>query len=140
MANTKARRWLRAGLVVITVIQGLVGAWQLLLPRSFYDDFPLPSHPWVAMLPPYNAHLVVDTGAQNLAMAVMVGMAAVGMQWALVRAVLVGSVIFGAAHLLFHVSHLQHFPPVDAAAQTAALGAWLVLVTAMLVLAVRRSE
>lgn len=137
--NTKALGWLRSGLIVIAVVQGVVGAWQLLLPQSFYHDFPLPGHPWVAMLPPYNAHLLVDTGAQNVAMAVMVGIAAAGMHRALVRVALVGSAIFAVAHFVFHASHLQHFPPADAVAQTVGLGAWLVLVAAMLALALRRS-
>ena len=137
--NTQARGWLRSGLIVIAVVQGATGAWQLLLPRSFYDDFPAPGHPWVAMLPPYNAHLLVDTGAQNVAMAVMIGIAAAGLHRALVRAVLIGSAIFAVAHFVFHASHLQHFPPADAVAQTVGLGAWLVLVAAMLVLAMRRS-
>ncbi|MBO0851497.1 MAG: hypothetical protein J2P20_18700 [Pseudonocardia sp.] len=136
--STKARGWLRSGLIVIAVAQGAVGMWQLLLPRSFYDDFPLPRHPWVAMLPPYNAHLMVDTGAQNVAMAVMVAIAAATMHRTLVRAALVGSAIFAVAHFVFHSSHLQHFPPADAVAQTVGLGAWLVLVAAMLVLAMRR--
>lgn len=58
----RGRAWPRASLVAVTVIQAGTGAWQLLLPRSFYDDFPLPEHPWVAMLPAYNEHLMRAVG------------------------------------------------------------------------------
>ncbi|MGH3625248.1 MAG: hypothetical protein ACRDQ5_26255, partial [Sciscionella sp.] len=35
-----ARAWPRCGMATV---QGALGAWQLLLPRSFYDDFPCPA-------------------------------------------------------------------------------------------------
>lgn len=131
------RTVLRAGLVLLALVQGAVGAWQLLLPRSFFDAFPLPSHPWVALLPPYNEHLMVDVGAADVAMAVMVGVAAVSMQRTAVCTVLTGAVVFETLHFVFHATHLEPFPPADAVAQTAALAAWLALVIGMCVLGFR---
>jgi len=55
--SARDRPTLRAGLVFFTLVQTLVGGWILLSPRSFYDDVP-----WVAMLPPYNQHLMTDLG------------------------------------------------------------------------------
>jgi hypothetical protein len=49
------------------------GAWPAGWPRSFYDDFPWPGHPWVAPLGAYNEHLLRDFGGMNLAMAVVFG-------------------------------------------------------------------
>jgi hypothetical protein len=63
-----ARTWLRTGLIILAVYHLVLGVWTLFLPRSFYDDFPAPGHPWVALLPPYNEHLLRDFGALNLAM------------------------------------------------------------------------
>ena len=61
------RGWLRGGLLVLAVSALTVGLWALLVPRSFYDDFPLPGRAWVSTLGPYNEHLVRDVGALNLA-------------------------------------------------------------------------
>ena len=47
-----ARGWLRAGLVFLAIAQGVAGVVQLLLPKVFYQDFPIPAHPWVSRLPP----------------------------------------------------------------------------------------
>jgi hypothetical protein len=116
-----ARWWLRAGLVFLTVLQGAAGAVQLLLPKVFYDDFPSRTHPWVAMLPPYNEHLMRDVGAGSLAYVVALGVAAVTMNRLMVRTALAGSLVFAVPHLLFHATHLARFPPFDAVAQTVIL-------------------
>ena len=34
--------WLRAGLLLLASAPLVVGMWTLLVPHSFYDDFPLP--------------------------------------------------------------------------------------------------
>lgn len=130
-----ARAWLRAGLVLVTVLQASAGAWQLLLPRSFYDDFPLPGHPWVALLPAYNEHLMRDVGAVNLAMAVVVGVAAVSMERRLVRTAMAANLVFGGPHFAFHATHLEHFPPADAIAQTTVLAITLGIPVVLLILA-----
>lgn len=129
-----APRLVRFGLVVIAIGQAVGGSWQLFAPRSFYDDFPLSSHPWVSLLPSYNEHLMVDAGAQNLAMGMMVCVAAVLMQPNVVRTVLAGSLVFNALHFGFHATHLAHYPTVDAASQTVALTVWLVIVAGLLAL------
>jgi hypothetical protein len=57
--------WLRAGLILYLAVTALVGVWAALWPRSFHDDFPWPGHPWLALLPVYNEHLIRDFGAMN---------------------------------------------------------------------------
>src|SRR3712207_2072212 len=56
--------WLRAGLLLLASAPLVVGMWALLVPHSFYDDFPLPGRNWVSTLGPYNEHLVRDVGAE----------------------------------------------------------------------------
>lgn len=129
------RAWLQASLIVLTVLQAGAGAWQLLAPRSFYDDFPLPGHPWVAMLPPFNEHLMRDVGSLNLAMAVVLGVAAVSMERRFVLVALTAELVFALPHMLFHITHLEHFPPVDAIAQTTVLAVTTAVLIALLVLA-----
>src|SRR3712207_9286787 len=71
------RGWLRGGLLVLAVSALTVGLWALLVPRSFYDDFPLPGRAWVSTLGPYDEHLVRDYGALNLALGILLAVAAV---------------------------------------------------------------
>ncbi|MFL6077047.1 MAG: hypothetical protein ACJ73S_26945 [Mycobacteriales bacterium] len=130
--------WLRAGLAFLAAAQGLVGLVQLLLPRVFYDDFPARSHPWVAMLPPYNEHLMRDVGALNLATALVLAVAAVHPETVLVRTALAAALMFAVPHLAFHVTHLEHFQVGDAVAQTAALAVGVLIPAALLALTRRR--
>ncbi|GAA0408468.1 hypothetical protein Acor_71740 [Acrocarpospora corrugata] len=108
-------------MAVLFLYHFVLGVWPLLLARSFYDSFPLPGHSWVALLPPYNEHLLRDFGGLNLAMVVVVGAAAVFMERRIVLTALVADIVAGVPHMIFHVLHLQHFPPVDAISQSIAL-------------------
>jgi hypothetical protein len=69
--------WLRAGLLLLASAPLVVGMWTLLVPHSFYDDFPLLGRDWVSTLGPYNEHLVRDVGALNLALGVLLASAAI---------------------------------------------------------------
>ena len=113
--------WLRV--VLYLVVTALVGVWAALWPRSFYDDFPWPGHPWVAPLGAYNEHLVRDFGAMNLAMAVVLGVAAVTLDRRLAATALAAYLVFALPHLAFHLQHLEPFGTVDAVAQVVTLAA-----------------
>jgi hypothetical protein len=128
-----SRAWLRTGLIVLGVYHLVLGAWTLFLPRSFYDTFPAPGHPWVALLPPYNEHMLRDFGALNLAMAVVLGSAAVSMERRLTFTVLAAAIVVEVPHMIFHAAHLQHFPPADAIAQTILLGVVMAIPIALLI-------
>ncbi len=128
-----ARRWLRAGLVLLAVSYGLGGVVQLFLPKVFFDH-----GPWVARLPPYNEHLMTDIGALTLATVLVLVVAAVSMQVLLVRTALAACLMFGVPHFVFHATHLTHFPPADAAGQAVVLGIGIVLPLALLALSARR--
>lgn len=126
------RIWLRAGMWFLTVTQVGVGLWQLLLPRVFYDVGPVPGHAWVALLPPYNEHLMRDVGALNLSVAVVLVVAAVTLERRLTRIALVSYLVFSLPHFVFHTTHLQHFPPGEAVGQTIALAIAVLLPVALL--------
>ena len=113
--------WLRVGLILYLPVTALVGMWAALWPRSFYDDFPWPGHPWVALLPAYNEHLIRDFGAMNLALAVVFGVAAVTLDRRLAATALAAYLVFALPHLLFHLQHLEPFGTVDAVAQVVTL-------------------
>jgi len=122
---------------VLAATQFLVGLWSLAAPASFYDDFPYGGTPWVALLPPYNEHLVRDHGAGTLALGVALALAA----WWLDRRVVITAVAafltFTVPHTVFHSLHLAHFPLADAVAQQAGFAVEIVLAVAVLVLVTR---
>lgn len=110
------------------MLQGVVGVWALLAPASFYASFPVSGHAWVALLPPYNEHLIRDVGALNLALAVPLTVAAVTGRW-LLSVVAIGSLaVFAVPHAVYHALHLEGFSTFDAVAQTAGIGLQLALV------------
>jgi hypothetical protein len=98
----------RLGLALLALGQLSVGAWALLDPRGFYEDFPGGGQHWVAALPPFNEHLVRDVGAAALAFAVLAAVAAVLAQRTLT--IVTASVLLVGAvpHLAFHAAHAGH--------------------------------
>lgn len=121
------RGWLRAGLVVLAALQAFVGLVQFFLPSVFFFDFP-----WVALLPPYNEHLMRDVGALTLALALVLGVAAMRLEPVLVRTALAADMMFAVPHFVFHVLHLAHYPPAGAITQTLALAIVMVIPAALL--------
>jgi hypothetical protein len=130
----RPRLWLRVGLVLYLGVTALVGAWAALWPREFYDDFPWPGHPWVALLPAYNEHLIRDFGGMNLAMAVVFGVAAAPLDRRLATTALAAYLVFALPHLIFHLDHLEPFGAVDAVAQVVTLVVALLLPLPLLAL------
>jgi len=122
----------RAGLAFLALVSAVTGAWALGAPASFFATFPAPGHPWVALLPPYNEHLVRDVGAFNLSFALLFAWAAFSLERRLVQAALVAYLAYAVPHLIYHVGHLAHFPPRDAAAQTLSLLIVVVIPCALL--------
>jgi hypothetical protein len=130
---------IRAGLIFLAVAQGFVGLVQLFAPRTFYEDFPLPMTPWVSLLPPYNEHLMRDVGALTLAYVLVLAAAAIWLERRLVQVALAANLVFTVPHLVFHVTHLDHYPTGSAIGQTIALG-FGVLIPAVLLALTRRME
>ncbi|MEU7480975.1 hypothetical protein AB0A63_33710 [Lentzea sp. NPDC042327] len=130
---------LRAGLAFLAVVQAVIGVWPLAAPQSFYDNFPLPTNPWVSYFPPFNEHLLRDFGSLNLALCVMLVFAAVTLERALTQAVLVGYLVFAVPHMTFHLFHLEHMLVADRIGNVVSLAA-AVLVPLVLLPLTRRIE
>ena len=119
---------------------GLIqGGWAYFWPNSFYEDFPVDGAAWVSTLGPFDDHLITDIGAALLGLGAVALVAAFRGDVAAIRAVASGFVMFGVAHLGFHLGELDHFSPASATAQVATLVA-LVLIPAALVSMTRRSR
>jgi hypothetical protein len=125
---------LRIGLLTLAAPQVVIGTWALFAPRAFYDGFPATGHAWVALLPPYNEHLVRDVGALNLAVSAVLVAAALAPHRSLATAALVAQLVYTVPHAVFHVTHLEGFPVTDAVVQTAGFAVQVVLPLVLLVL------
>ena len=116
------------------------GLWALLLPRVFYEDFPLPARQWVSTLGPYNEHLIRDYGALNLALAVLLLSAAIYLERRLVRVALVTWLVFATPHFVFHLGQTHHFSTTSNAEQLGGLGLLVVLPLVLLFLTTHRES
>jgi len=132
-----ARRVVVASLWLLAVAQGVTGAWALVAPQAFYDGFPVAGHAVVALLPPYNEHLVRDVGGLFLAVAVVLATAAVRADRASARLAAASGLVMAVPHTVFHALHLEHFPMVDAVAQTVGTVLHVVLLATVFVLSTR---
>jgi hypothetical protein len=116
------RNGLRIGLLLLAVTSISSGLWALFVPRSFYEDFPLPGWDWVSTLGPYNEHLVSDYGAMNLALGVLLVAVAVFLERRLVQVALIAWLAYAAPHFVFHLGQVHHFSLFDNLMQLSALG------------------
>jgi hypothetical protein len=120
---------LRAGIILLIVLDGIVGVWQYFFPRSFYDDFPT-----VKLDPPFNQHLLSDVGGLNIALVGVLVFAVVYLERHLVLAALTGFALYSLTHFIFHVLHFEHFSLRDAVGVGTGLGLEAVLTIALLIL------
>ena len=116
------RSGLRVGLLVLAATSIGSGLWAYFVPRSFYENFPLPGWDWVSTLDSYNEHLVSDYGAMNLAMGVLLVAAAAFRERRLVQVSLVAWLAYAVPHFVFHLGQVHHFSPFDNLMQLGALG------------------
>jgi hypothetical protein len=94
---------LRIGLAVLAVVELVVGAWNQLSPRTFYDDFPT-----VDLTPPFAEHYARDFGGATLGIGIVLAAAALMPRTVLVVPALLGVTAFGIPHFVFHLQHLEH--------------------------------
>ncbi|HEX2400523.1 MAG TPA: hypothetical protein VHJ79_11160 [Mycobacterium sp.] len=107
---------LRAGMGFLTLVELAVGLVATLAPRAFYDYVP-----WVDLAPPFAEHLMRDYGAMNLALGLVTAVAAITMDRVMVRTSLAAYLLFAVPHLLFHVTHHDHYTDSQAVGETTAL-------------------
>lgn len=127
--TTPARR---LALWTLSALGGVIGAWALFFPASFYDDFPGFGLLWISVDGPFNERLIRDVGAFYLALTAagiavalsrtLKGGRAMGIAWA----------VFSVPHLVYHLDHLHLADPVDAAVQAVALVLTLALTAPLL--------
>jgi hypothetical protein len=130
--STGRRVLVRVALGVLALAQVVVGGWALFAPERFYAGFPAAGHAWVALLPPFNEHLVRDVGSLSLAVTVVLAAAAVACTRTQVRTAVAAFALYAVPHTIFHGLHLENFGRGDAVAQMAGFGLQLLLALAAL--------
>jgi len=105
---------------LLAAVQATDGAYALLAPRSFYEDFPL-GRGWVEALPAFNEHLVRDVGSLFLATAVVLAAAAIWLERRLVIVALVSFLVFSVPHTIYHLFNLEGISAGDAIAEAVLL-------------------
>ncbi|HEU4396979.1 MAG TPA: hypothetical protein VFU54_03955 [Actinomycetota bacterium] len=131
-----APRLSRTILWALTATLVLTGGWALGAPRSFYDRFPGAGHTWVALLPPYNEHLVRDVGSLSLSLAVLTAATALMLEWRLVIVASLATLVWSTPHLAFHLGHLDGLSTADKVGQVVVLVLGVAAPLALLGLAV----
>jgi hypothetical protein len=101
------QRWFRIALGYMAVVAFEIGAWALLAPRHFYDNFPGMGRAWVSVDGPFNEHLVRDVGALNLAFFAVVSYAAVTLSRPLINAACLAALAWGVPHLIYHAFNTE---------------------------------
>ena len=96
----RSRSWVQTvALLLAAAGNAVVGAWAVITPRGFYDNFPGAGHHWVSFDGPYNEHLVRDVGTLSLALAVVLLAALWRRQRMLVRTASVAALVFAVTVL-----------------------------------------
>jgi hypothetical protein len=124
-------------LLALGIPQGLIGAWALFAPRSFYDDFPAGTDGWVNALGPFDEHLVTDVGALFIGLAVLLAIAAFTLHRTTVVAAAVTWLVFSVPHTVWHFFNLEAYGTSDAIANSVTLG-WTVAGGVLLLVLARR--
>ena len=108
MTDTLVRGRARILMLAVGVPYLLTGAWAMLWPRGWFDDYPGIGPDLVAAEPPFNAHLATDAGAGLFAAGIaLICAAVIGRR----QAAVVGAstaLAFGVPHLVFHLTHREH--------------------------------
>jgi hypothetical protein len=131
---TRYRRDIRGGLLSLGLPLIAIGAWALLAPHSFYDNFPISDRHWVSGLGPYDEHLVRDFGSLLLALGLLQAWAAVQLSRTLVRVALVLGLVYAVPHLIFHASNTEPFSTGDNVVNIGVLALAVIVPVALLAL------
>lgn len=126
------------GILALSSLQ--LGVWATFWPAQFYRTFPGGGRTWVAVNGPYNEHFVRDFGGLNLALAVLLIAAVVGMSVSMVRTASVGYLVFGIPHLVYHLRHLDVFTSTDKAVNAVILSLAVLMALGALLLTLPAQE
>jgi hypothetical protein len=118
----------RIVLLLVGAAQAEIGIWATAAPRSFFDSYPGFGHHWVAMLGPYNEHLLRDFAGAELGFGLLLVIAAV---WFIRPLVLAAGAAFLAATLPHFIYHLTTTSMMSSTDNVGSLGGFVVEMAAI---------
>jgi len=133
------RKTFRVTLIALALPNLALGAWAVLAPHSWFDDFPGGGRHWVSALGPYNEHLSTDVGAFFLAMGALLLFAGIVLDRLLIQAALGALLIFSVPHLIWHLGELGPYGTLDTVLNLISLSL-LVVVPIVLLLILRQTK
>jgi hypothetical protein len=93
---------IRIALAVLFLDELVVGFWNQVFPRSFYEHFPT-----VDLTPPFSEHYARDFGGATLGIALLLGIALVLPRSVYVIPAALAFSAFSIPHFFFHLEHLH---------------------------------
>jgi hypothetical protein len=137
---TERAGWLRAGLLVIALPQLLAGAWAIVDPRGWFDEFPGGGRHWLPPFGPYDEHLALDAGAGLFATSVLLILAAIVLERRVMQVALAGWLAFAVPHTAYHMITLDKLGTTDAVLNVITLGATILVPLLLLWLTLPRER
>ena len=131
MSGSKLRSFLLLNLAVPTLV---TGAWAVIAPRSWHDDFPWFGRHWLPVFGPYNEHLARDFGSGLLALGVLLLWPVLAPRLSLWRAAAASYLFFAVPHLAYHLAHIGDLPTGDDIVNTALLVGSVAIPVALLLM------
>lgn len=84
-----------------------LAVWPIVSPRGFYDNFPGGGFHWIDINGPYNEHFLIDFGALNAALCVVIALALWRRTEALVQAAGIAIAVYAMPHAIYHLNHMD---------------------------------
>jgi hypothetical protein len=126
--SSAQRRAAQIVLLLVAAAQAEIGVWGTVAPRSFFDSYPGFGRHWVAMLGPYDEHLLRDFAGAELGFAVLLAAAAAWFTRPLVLAACTAFIAATLPHFIYHLTTTSHMSTSD---NVASLGGFIVEIAAV---------
>lgn len=120
---------------ILFIEAAVVGAWNALLPESFYTLVPT-----VNLTPPFSDHYARDFGWALLGISGLLGWAMLRPRPHYVVPASAAYAIFAVPHVFYHLAHLEHASQAEAVTLTAANAAFALLPLVLIVLGLLQSR
>jgi len=127
-------RWARLLLAINFVFLLPLAIWPIVSPRGFYDNFPGGGYHWIDINGPYNEHFLIDFGALNAALVVLIGFAIWKMTPSLVQAAGLAIAVYALPHAIYHLNNLDVYKSSEKFVATAPLVLQIVMGVAIALL------
>ncbi|MET8306893.1 hypothetical protein [Micromonospora sp. NPDC005173] len=126
---------IRIALAILFVDNLVVGAWNAFWPASFYTNFPT-----VDLTPPFSEHYARDFGTASLAIALLLGIAAVKPRAHFVIPAAGAYSVFAVPHFFFHITNMEQATVGEAILLTTANAAVALIGLVIILLTVLRDR